>query len=147
MGAVFFGWLIGKDRHPLQVLDNDLTEYRTIGDRISKARSNPTQTIIAYVQMYELIEHDVMMLDNNTLKLTRELAEYDSDFPEFHTETQKSITNVSNTKQRMALLKKQIAVAKKLATIESSEQGNIWTNEMLPLLEGEDKLDASMPTH
>jgi hypothetical protein len=146
LGAILFGWLIGKDRQQLQALEKDLAEYASIGGRISRARENPGKTIPDYVQMYISIESDVTTLAGTTSRLIRELGEYDADFPEFHAQTQRSTKNVSDTQRRMLLLGKQIAVAKKLKVVEDPEQRSIWISEMQPILEQEEQLDAGTTT-
>lgn len=146
LGAVLFGWLIGKNRQQLQALDRDLAEYASIGERISRARENPGKTIPDYVQMYISIESDVITLESTTSRLIRELGEYDADFPEFHAQTQQSTKNVSVTQRRMLLLEKQIAVVKKVKIAEDPERRSVWINEMQPLLEQEEQLDAGTTT-
>jgi zinc-ribbon domain len=143
LAAGCFGILIGKNRQELQVLNRDLGEYAKIGDRISTARNNVGRHIPDFVQMYESIERDVAQLGDVSSRLALELADYDADFPEFHAQTQKSLTNVSTTNRRMALLKKQIAVARKVAELDPVGQVAVWRTEMLPILEQEDKLDSA----
>jgi hypothetical protein len=146
LGAVLFGWLIGKNRQQLQALDKDLAEYKKIGERISRSRENPGKTIPDYVQMYSSIEIDVIALESTTSRLIRELGAYDVDFPEFHAQTQESAKNVSVTQRRMLLLEKQIAVAKKLKIAEDPEQRSVWISEMRPLLEQGEQLDTGTTT-
>ena len=143
--AILFGWLIGKNRKQLRALDVDLAEYSAIGDKISKARTEAGDTIADYVRMYESIEKDVVALQSCSSRLIGELRDYDSDFPEFHTQTAKSIANISQTQQRTVLLMKQIDIAKKVKTMESDEQKAVWLAELVPLAQEEDKLNDNTP--
>jgi hypothetical protein len=54
-----------------------------------------------------------------------------------------SIAGFNTGIRRMALLKKQIAVAKRIDGLDQNDQMIIWENEMLPLLKQEDALDKS----
>jgi hypothetical protein len=141
--AILFGWLIGRNRQQLRVLDVDLAQYAAIGDRISKARSNAVDSIPDWVRMYESIEPDVIALQSCSSRLVGELRDYDNDFPEFHAQTAKSIATVSATQRRMVLVMKQIDVAKKVKAVDSSEQRTVWVDELLPLAKEEDKLDEA----
>lgn len=142
LSGVLFGWLIGTSRRQLQILDKDLEDYARIAAGISTARNTTGATISDYVRVCESIEPDVIEMDQVLLRLIPALKEYDTDFPEFHDQTQKSIKNVSATQQRMILLKKEVAVAKKLQGVDASEQLSVWVAEMKPLLEQEEQLDA-----
>jgi hypothetical protein len=141
--ATLFGWLIGKNRKQLRALNVDLAQYSAIGDKISKARNEAGDTIADYVRMYESIEPDVVALQSCSSRLIGELGDYDTEFPEYHAQTAKSIANVSNTQRRMMLLMKQIGVAKNVKTMEPDEQKAAWLGELVPLTQEEDKLDDS----
>lgn len=143
--AILFGWLIGKSRKQLRALEVDLAQYSAIGDRISKGRSEAGDTIDDYVRMYESIEPDVVALQSCSSRLTGELGDYDTEFPEYHAQTSESIANVSKTRQRMVLLMKQIGVAKKVKTMETGQRKATWLGELLPLAQEEDKLDGNAP--
>ena len=139
--AALFGYLIGKNRLQLQTLNNDLAEYRVLGDSISKARSHPGTTVSDYLQMYIAIEDDTNALDRNISRLLPELSRYLSDFPEFSSHTEHSIQNVEITRRRILLLHQQIETAKRLQSLDANDQLTQWRTDMLPLLEQEEKLD------
>jgi hypothetical protein len=141
--AGLFGYRIGESRFELKTLNIDLAEYRTLGDNVSKFRSRAGATVSDYIQMYETIEGDTNALDRNVSKLIPELSKYKNDFPEYSTQTEQSIRNVENTRRRLALIHQQIELAKKLKRVEDTEQSSAWKEEMIPLLEQEDKLDQS----
>jgi len=141
--AALFGALIGKSRKQLRALDVDLAQYAAIGDRISKARNGAGDTIADWVRMYESIEPEVVALQSCSSRLIVELRDYDIEFPEYHSQTESSIANISKTQRRMVLLVKQINVAEKVKTMESDEQKAAWLSELLPLAQEEDKLDNS----
>ncbi len=143
--AVLFGWLIGKSRKQLRVLDADLAQYSAIGDKISKGRNEAGNTIADYVRMFESIEPDVVALQSCSSRLLGELGDYDIEFPEYHAQTTKSIANISKTQRRMGLLMKQIGVAEKVKTMEPDEQKAAWLGELVPLAQEEDKLDDNTP--
>lgn len=112
----------------------------TVGNRISKARSDVGATIASYVEMYKTIAPDVQDLESTLGQLKTELAVYDSKFPGQHEQTAQSIAGMETGLRRMTLLKQQIEVAKQIEALDSSEQVPAWRTQMLPLLTEEDAL-------
>ncbi len=139
--AILLGWLIGISRKQLRALDVDLAKYAAIGENISQARNKAGDTIADYVRMYEMIEPDVVALQTCNSRLILELGDYDKEFPEYHAQTARSMENVTITQRRMALLTKEIAVAKRVKTMEPEEQRAVWLGELVPIAQEEDKLD------
>lgn len=137
------GYTIGQNGVEAAQIVSDLAEVRTLGDRISKTRSpegNPG--IDWYVQMYPQIEADVERLDIVLHRLATEYPKYSAKFPEQNSSDQ-TLSDVNTGIRRMALLKQEIAVAKRMQFIEEKEQVVTWTTEMYPLLKEEDALDKS----
>lgn len=147
VAVVFFsmagvlGSTIGQNGAEEWQLESDISEMQSIGGRISKVRDSAESTIPSYVSVYESIESDVGLLDIVLHRLTDELAVYNVKFPERAKETSKSISGVNASLRRMALLKEQIAVAKKIEGLSHSEQLRIWQLEMQPLIDQEIALD------
>jgi zinc-ribbon domain len=139
-----FGWIIGKNRLQIQMLDTDLENYSTLGKKISAARNVANATIPEYVEMYKSIEHDVNEFDRQLPQLSEELGQYDREYPEYHKQTQESIKNVEITQRRMKLLEQQIAVAKSIDSSGPEQQAAMWSSEMLPILDKEEALNGEL---
>jgi len=138
------GYAIGQSGAETAQVLADLAEMNTLGDRITKARTpegNPG--IDWYVQMYPQIESDVTRLDTVLQRLTAEYSLYAAKFPEANPQTPQVISNFNTGVRRMALLKQEIAVAKKMKILNEQQQAVTWENEMLPLLKEEDALTPS----
>jgi Double zinc ribbon len=136
------GYVIGLNGAEAAQVLTDFAQMRTLGDRISKARSpNGDQGIPWYIEMYKSIEPDVTSLDVVLHRLTNEYPSYIEKFPDGDTEGPKTMSDLNIGLRRMALLKQQIAVAKTMGGLSPAEQSSIWTSEMYPLLKEEDALD------
>ena len=116
---------------------------KSVGDRISKARSAVEATIQSYTQMYRSIEPDVEELDSTFRRLKTELAAYDGKFPGQHEETSKSIAGMDKGLRRMELLRQQIKVAKNIQALDPNQQLPAWQTQMQPLLASEEVLDKT----
>jgi hypothetical protein len=122
----------------------DLKEMDVIGDRISKART-PAEgaTINWYVQMYEALEPDVDRLNMVLHRLQTEYPVYAARFPDEGASGRNFISSLDISIRRMGLLKREIAVAKKIDGLDESEWRAVWVNEMIPVMKEEDSLDQT----
>ena len=136
------GYVIGQSGAEAAQVWADFAQMRTLGDRISKARTpNGDQGIPWYVEMYKSLEPDVTSLDIVLHRLASEYPSYIARFPDGDVQAPKTMSDLNIGIRRMALLKQQIAVAKTMDGLNESQQSAIWTNEMYPLLKQEDALD------
>jgi hypothetical protein len=137
------GYAIGQSGAQAAQVEGDMAEMRSLGGRITKARSpvgNPG--ISWYIQMYPQIEPDVIKLDNVLHRLATEYPAYAANFPGQDEQTRQFVANINTDIERMTLLEQEIAVAKKIQTVDESQQFSVWTAEMDPLLKKEDALDT-----
>ncbi len=139
--AAIVGAAIGQNRTDAIQLAADLEQMKTVGDRISKARSVVEATIPSYVQMYKSIELDVNLLDSTFRRLKAELEVYDGKFPAQHERTSKSIAAMETGLRRMALLKQEIEVANQIEALDPNRQFAMWETVDAPLLSSEEALD------
>lgn len=136
------GSVIGRSGAEAAQLQADLIQLDTLGKQVSKARSPEGRvTIDWYIQSYKSIEPNVDRLDVLLHRLVSELSAYNERFPDQGRQTSESISGMNTGIRRMALLKQQISVAKKIEGLSQSEQLIIWGREMQPLLDQEDALD------
>ena len=141
--AVLIGMVIGQNRTEAAQLSADLKRMSEVGDRVSKARNAVGSTMESYVKMYDAIEPDVQDLESTLQRLKTELTIYDSKFPSQHEATAKSIAGIETGMHRAILLKQQIEVAKKISDTPPLVMGQVWREQMLPLLTQEEDLDKA----
>lgn len=141
--AVLLGSVIGQNRAEAVQLNYDITRQKDLADRISRARNAVSNSIPSYVAMYVGIESEVKDYLSTLSRLREELPSYDSKFPAQSETTRKFTNTVEREIRRGNLLMKQIATAKRIASLDEYQQGLTWRSEMLPLLKEEDALDQS----
>jgi hypothetical protein len=138
------GYTIGRNDAEATQITADVVEMRSIGARVTEARNQTgLVTIDSFIQMYKSIEPDVNRLEVVLHKLVTEYPSYGSKFTGEYSSVSKTISDFNVGIHRMDLLKKQIAVAKRMDGLDENTQRSIWRSEMLPLLEQEDALDKS----
>lgn len=141
--AALLGSVIGQNRAEAVQLNDDITRQKELADRISQARNAVSNSVSSYVAMYAGIESDVRDYLSTLLRLREELPKYDSKFPAQSETTRKFTNTVEREIRRSNILMKQIATAKRIASLDEYQQGLTWRSEMLPLLKEEDALDQS----
>jgi hypothetical protein len=140
----FVGNVIGQNGAEAAQVKSDLLELKILGDRISRSRTPDGPAAIGwYVQMYRAIEPDVNHLDIVLHRLMTEYPSYNAKFPHEDPQTSENTSGFGTGIRRMALLKKQIAVAKKIDEVDQGEQMTMWQMEMHPILEEEEALDKA----
>jgi hypothetical protein len=144
MISAVVGNIIGQNGVEAAQVNSDLLQVKTLGDRISKSRTpDGSVTISWYIQMYRSIEPDVNHLDAVLRRLAAEYPSYDAKFPHEDSHKSETISGFQTGIRRMALIKKQIAVAKKIDEVDQSDQMTMWQMEMRPVLDEEEALDKS----
>ncbi len=135
------GASIGNSRVEADQLAADGEHMRTVGDRISKARTAVDRTITSYAAMYTKIAPDVDDLEATFRRLQVDLDIFDKKFPAQHAGTAKSIEEMAIGLKRTALLRKQIALMKDIERLSDEDaQLAAWRESMMPLLTEEDDL-------
>lgn len=139
------GFVIAQNGAEASQVLADLVQMRTIGDRISKARTpKGDEGITWYINMYRLIEPDVKNLGIIVDRLISEYPSYADKFPDHDSGTSsKTMSDLNTTSRRIALLEQEIAVAKTMDGLNEAAQQALWRNEMYPLLKQEDDLDQA----
>jgi hypothetical protein len=112
-------------------------------DKISQARTSAERTISGQIAMYKLIENDVQDWNLTLKKVREDLGILDQKYPSQHDSTQTVIRKIDNGLRRAALLQQQIAAAKEIEQLDTSEQWNAWQIRMKPLRDQEIALDQS----
>jgi hypothetical protein len=135
------GYMLGESREAQRKFNEDLAKYSELGERISDRRSQVSENIPSWISMYQAIEPDVIELKSLIPNMKSEFVAYGKRYPHLKF-IEKSVQNVAVTGERMVLLERQIAIAKRLELLDSETQSEIWKSEMLPVLQEEDKLDA-----
>jgi hypothetical protein len=139
--AAIIGAAIGQSRAEAEQLAADFKRMSAVGKRISSARNAVEATIPSYVQMYKTIEADVQELEPTLRRLKTELALYDGKFPAQHEHTSKTIAAMEIGLRRVALLKQQIDLAKRIEVLDPNQQFAAWRTQMKPILASEEALD------
>ena len=142
--SALVGSVIAQNGLEAARIQADLKEMNVVGDRISKART-PAEgaTIDWYVRMYLALEPDVDRLNMVLHRLQSEYPAYAARFPDEGAQERNFIANLDISIRRMGLLKRQIAVAKKIDGLDESESRAAWVNEMIPVMKEEDDLDQT----
>jgi len=122
----------------------DLDQYDTLSQRISAARTAPTVTVDDDLAIYEIIERDVNSLKGLLERLTLEADVHDRKFPEHHETTQTTKNNLENSSKEVAFILQQIAVAKDIRTLPTTDERiNAWDQKMRPLISAENQLPGN----
>jgi hypothetical protein len=119
----------------------DLTTFGTLANSISEQRNGAEPTIPAHIEMYDKLEPDVRAYAAVCAALHHELILYDTRHSAEHDQTNKTLQNVDNEAMRADLLLKQIAVARRLRSMNGQQRFTAWEQDMQPLLDQEKGLD------
>jgi len=135
------GYGIGTSGNETHRLLSDEDRYSEIGKRISEQRNSAARTVSAQIAMYDRLEPDVRAFANICAALHGEFTVFDGKYPSQHQTTEDSLHNIDNGAKRAGLLLQEIEVARRIASLEDTQQWTVWKSEMLPLLDQEDALN------
>jgi hypothetical protein len=128
----------GKETHQLLV-DEDL--YFEIGKRITEQRSSAANNVPAQIAMYDKLEPDVRDYATICATLHDELTVFDGKYPGQHQTTEASLHSIDNEAKLADLLLQEIAVARRIGSLDDAQQWTAWQSDMNPLLQQEDALN------
>jgi len=135
------GYGIGTSGNETQRLLRDEEQYTEIGNRISYQRNSAASTVPSQIAMYNRLEPDVRAFAWICATLHGEFAVFDRKYPNQHQTTEDSLHNIDNGAKRATLLLQEIEVAKRIGSLEVTQQLPVWKSDMLPLLDQEDSLN------
>jgi hypothetical protein len=135
------GYGIGTSGNDTHRLLSDEDQYAEIGKRISEQRNSAARTVPAQIAMYGRLEPDVRVFASICAALHGELTVFDGKYPNQREATEASLHNIDNGTKRAGLLLQEIEVARRIASLEDTQQWTVWKSDMLPLLDQEDALN------
>ena len=135
------GYAIGNSGNETRHLLADEDRYSEIGKRIGQQRNSAASTVPAQIAMYDKLEPDVRAYATICAMLHSELTVYDEKYPAQHHGTEASLRNVDNEAKRADLLLQEIQVARRISSLDDTQQWTVWQSDMKPLLDQEDALN------
>ena len=135
------GYGIGTSGSETHRMLADEDRYAAVGKRISDQRNSGGTTVPTQIAMYDRLEPDVRDFARICATLHAELTVFDGKYPSQHQTTEASLHNIDNGAKRAGLLLQEIEVARRIASLESTQQWSVWKSDMVPLLDQEDALN------
>lgn len=141
--AALLGSLIGENRAEAIQLNSDIEHQKELADRITKARNAVSDSIQSYLDVYAEIDSDVKDYSSTLLRLRQEVSLYNGKFPQQAASMRSYANTIEKEIRRSDLLKRQVASAKHIASLDAYQRVVAWRSDMVPILEEEDALDKS----